>query len=277
MGTKADNTTVEGMRTAAHTLIDNFFNGLAKNEDGTPVDEVELRTDRKTRQTEGGGFLSEGVFLGVMVHYQRPRLMTMPGDTLVLQTREGKFRLVNPTGDALNALARFCIDVLGGVDEAKVLDTIGAKGSLFTDMPISDIARRSNLLFERVVEPQAPEVYVAPAEAEKVSINSIAEGIDKEALDVMAKLADEAVNEHAKDALAAEIAGLRSKAAALDLAKTHGVVLSQPAKLEEMKAVLHATLIVGGSVTAETPPEPTTEPTEPASPEAPTEPTTDET
>lgn len=186
MGTKVEIETVEGMRKAAHTAIDSFFNNLPVNPDGMPRDRLEMRSEQKLVRTDGGGLLSEGTFFGVMVEYRHPKLMLSPKDELVLKTREGKFRLANPNGDAINSLVRFCVDVLGGMDEAKILDTMLAKGVLYTDMPISDIARQVNLLFEPVVDPEPVEVEAAPAAetddtAEQVAAAAVKEREEQEA------------------------------------------------------------------------------------------------
>lgn len=53
-----------------------------------------------------------------------------------------------------------------------------------------------------------------------------------------------------KEALAEEIAGLRSKATALAFAKDHAVIVDEGMKLAELRELLHATLVVGENVNA---------------------------
>lgn len=236
MGTKAEINTIEGMRRAAHAAIDDFFNRLPTKEDGTPVDEVRLHSE-SNHEVVGLCTLSTGRMFGVMANYDRP-MLTSDADVIV-HTSDGLFKLSNKEG--LNALVRFLSDE-NGLGYAEAAEAIGSGGerALVSGMGINELARRTRLLFEPVPKavvsaptPEAPTPEAPTSEKTEGDKGSDVEGASPDA----------AVAEAVKEALASEIAGLRSKAEAKALAEKHKVILTDDMKFAEMKTMLHDVLI----------------------------------
>lgn len=164
MGNKAEITTLDGMRKAAHAMVDDLFNRLPANPDGTPVDNVRLHHERPfERPSEGGAILQTGELVGFEVRFARPVITPAVGSRLVLRTREGTFVLAHQSRESLTSLIRFMVDVLGGLTEYEIVERMDRGTVLFTDMSIAEISRRSNLLFEPVGDPVGqPVIETAP-------------------------------------------------------------------------------------------------------------------
>jgi hypothetical protein len=174
MGNKFETDTVEGMRKVAHASIDDFFNNLPTNPDGTPVDEVELRDERHGDGSDGVR-LVEGRVFGVMVHFARPKIVTKKD--FILGTPEGKFRLVDRAG--LDALVRLLVDT-SDLSYDDMVEGLANQRTVCTKMPITEVAQRTNLLFEPAAEPTEAE---EPVETEMVG-DSAAEKLAREKAEI---------------------------------------------------------------------------------------------
>lgn len=186
MGNKAEITTLDGMRKVAHAMVDDLFNHLPANPDGTPVDNVRFHHERPfERPSEGGAILQTGVLVGFEVRFARPVITPAVGSRLVLRTREGTFVLVQQSRESLTSLIRFMVDVLGGLTEREIVERMDRGTVLFTDMSIAEISRRSNLLFEPVGDPVGQPVIETTPEpddtAEQVRLAAEKERAEQEA------------------------------------------------------------------------------------------------
>lgn len=182
MGNKAEITTLDGMRKAAHAMVDDLFNRLPANPDGTPVDSVRLHHERPfERPNEGGSLLQMGELVGFEVRFARPVITPAVGSRLVLRTREGTFVLANQSRESLTSLIRFMVDVLGGLTEHEIVERMDRGTVLFTDMPIAEISHRSNLLFEPVGQPVIEMAPEPDDTAEQVRLAAEKERAEQEA------------------------------------------------------------------------------------------------
>jgi len=170
MGTKADLMTLEGARRAVHELVDNLFNSLPIKPDGSPVDSVDISSDRtKNAAYQGPSIVQTGYAVSIDVKLARPTVVPADGAKLVVKTKEGTFTLAQQTAGSVTALTRFLIDVTPGLTELHVAEAMDRLEPIAVDIPISEVARRSNLLFDPYTPPSSVAVQSAEVPDVKAS------------------------------------------------------------------------------------------------------------